>query len=277
MLSTLKSVWVLIFVSILIFGSIGINMSCAQLEEPQGPPGPQGPSGPQGPPGLQGPPGPQGPQGTEGLQGLSGPQGPPGLGDGHSLDAVFGSLTDVVYVNSAGNVGIGGITPSAKLEVFGDVKVNGIIHTTKVSYSSPRTHYLSIPSEAFIPDRNVDYYSLGGMRGAFIVTGEAEMVAPVQLPQGAKITRFQVFFVDNSSSDLGVSLKYVSLANGHIFTIARVDSSKVRDYDSDSKTSSHIVDNSRGCYSVRAYSNSWDGNQCRIVGAVITYELTDLK
>jgi len=268
MVSKLKSVWVLIFVSILIFGSIGINMSCAQLEEPQGPPVPQGP---------QGPPGPQGPQGPEGPQGPPGPQGSPGAADGHSLDAVGGSLIDVVYVTIAGNVGIGETNPSAKLEVFGDVKVNGIIHTTKVSYSSPRTHYLSIPAEAFIPDRNVDYYNLGGMRGAFIVTGEAEMVAPVQLPQGAKITRFQVFFVDNSSSDLRVSLKYVSLVTSHIFTIAEVNSSEVRDYDSESKTSNHIVDNARGCYSVRAYSNSWDGNQCRIVGAVITYELTDLK
>jgi len=243
MLSKLKSAWVLIFVSILVFGGIGINMSCAQSQGPQGP---------------------------------EGPQGPPGAGDGHSLDALDGSLTDVVYVNIAGNVGIGKTNPSAKLEVVGDVKVNGIINTTKVSYSSPRTHHLSIPVEAFVPDRNVDYYNLGGPGGAYIVTGAAAMVAPVHLPRGAQITKFQVFFVDNSASNLVVYLKYYSIFTGQSHTIATVDSSEVSDSGYKSKTISHIVDNARGTYSVRAHSTSWDGNQCRIMGVLITYELNEV-
>ncbi len=40
-----------------------------------------------------------------------------GAGDGHSLDAVDGSPTDVVFVNDVGNVGIGVATASAKLQV----------------------------------------------------------------------------------------------------------------------------------------------------------------
>jgi len=272
MLSKLKSAWVLIFVSILILGSTGINMSCAQVEEPQGPPGPEGA---QGPPGLQGPPGPEGAQGLPGPEGPPGLEGPPGPGDGHSLDAFDGSPTDVVYVDSIGNVGIGKTDQSANLEVVGDVKVNGIIDTTKVSYSSPRTHYLSIPVEAFVPDRNIDYYNLGGTGGAYIETGKAAMVAPVQLPQGAKITIFQVFFVDSSASDLVVSLRYFSLATGNAHTVATVDSSGVRDYGSASRTVSHTVDNFRGCYAVRVYSPSWDGTQCRIMGVKITYELSE--
>ncbi len=46
----------------------------------------------------------------------------PGI-DGHSLDASDGSPTDVVFVNAAGNVGIGTTTPNAKLSVAGGLDV----------------------------------------------------------------------------------------------------------------------------------------------------------
>ena len=44
------------------------------------------------------------------------------LGDGHSLDASDGSPTNVVYVNSIGNVGIGKTNPAAKLDVNGYIQ-----------------------------------------------------------------------------------------------------------------------------------------------------------
>jgi hypothetical protein len=47
-----------------------------------------------------------------------------GSGDGHSLDAVDGSPVDAVYVDPAGDVGIGTTTPSEKLEVRGDVLID---------------------------------------------------------------------------------------------------------------------------------------------------------
>jgi hypothetical protein len=266
MFRKLKLAKVLIFISILLFCSLGMNMSCAQAG-PQGPPGPQGPAGPQGAPG---------PEGTQGTAGPEGPQGLPGLGDGHSLDASDGSPTDVVYVDSNGYVSIGEGDTAVKFDVSGDIEVNGIINTTKVSYSSPRTYYVSIPAEAFIPERNIDYSILGGEWGIFIETGEAELVAPVHLPHGAKITLFQVFFADYSySSDISASLEYLVLSDGNDYTLAKVDTTDLRGHESRVATCSHIVDNSRNSYSVRAYNESWDGNQCRLMGAVITYELNE--
>ena len=46
----------------------------------------------------------------------------PGI-DGHSLDAVDASPTDVVFVNAAGNVGIGTTTPGKKLTVAGEMEI----------------------------------------------------------------------------------------------------------------------------------------------------------
>jgi hypothetical protein len=114
-----------------------------------GPTGPQGPigltgltgaTGPQGPIGLTGPTGPtgltgpQGPIGLTGATGPAGPQGPTGLltsGTAAGNTAYWNGSTWVVsssniYNNNA-NVGIGTNTPSKKLEVNGDVLVDGSI------------------------------------------------------------------------------------------------------------------------------------------------------
>ena len=40
-----------------------------------------------------------------------------GSGDGHSLDAADGSPVDALYVSNAGNVGIGTVTPSGKVDI----------------------------------------------------------------------------------------------------------------------------------------------------------------
>jgi hypothetical protein len=48
-----------------------------------------------------------------------------GAGDGHSLDAADGSPTDVVYVDGAGNVGVGTTTPDDNLDIVGDADLTG--------------------------------------------------------------------------------------------------------------------------------------------------------
>ena len=81
-----------------------------------GAPGEPGPAGADSAPGEQGPPGPSGPPG------LQGPPGPPGVaadgaGDGHSLDSADDGPPDALYVDTAGQVGVGTMSPSGLLEV----------------------------------------------------------------------------------------------------------------------------------------------------------------
>jgi len=118
-------------------------------EGPQGEQGPQGPQGmpgmgmmgPMGPQGQAGAPGPEGPQGDEGSDGPEGPQGPEGAQGGAGAPGVTPngaaagntpywngtawSDTSSTLYNNGGNVGIGTTTPAAKLDVAGQMQVNG--------------------------------------------------------------------------------------------------------------------------------------------------------
>jgi hypothetical protein len=71
------------------------------------------------------------------------------FGDAHSLNASDGSPVDVVYVNAAGNVGIGTTTPSATLDVQGTVHMFGAWQTLYSGTTSGTTSGTA-PSDGFV-------------------------------------------------------------------------------------------------------------------------------
>ncbi|HLF63359.1 MAG TPA: tail fiber domain-containing protein [Saprospiraceae bacterium] len=98
----------------------------------EGPGGPQGIPGEEGEPGAQGPMGETGATGTQGLTGPIGPQGPAGLLSNGSVAGNTPYWNGASWVvnnsnlyNNGGNIGIGTISPAAKLEVNGQVKITG--------------------------------------------------------------------------------------------------------------------------------------------------------
>ena len=103
----------------------------------QGPAGPQGPQGIPGPAGADGATGPQGPSGATGATGATGPQGPQGIpgpagpagATGHQGPAGASpfALQSGNAVFTSGKVGIGTDSPSAELEVAGDLAVQGTL------------------------------------------------------------------------------------------------------------------------------------------------------
>jgi hypothetical protein len=190
---------------------------------------------------------------------------------------VLGSSSSGIGVYGSSNSGTGVYAQSSSGDAFyaagdaqvtGDLTVNGALNTSKVTYTTPRTHNVIVGSEAFVPGSNVPYVNTYGTGGAYInASGGHALVAPVHLPQGAAVTSFKVFFDDTSSGDMSVFLDRQSMQAGFFSAMATVSSSGTSGYYS-------LVDNTIFSYLVYAYSTAWDSS-LRIKGALITYTLSE--
>lgn len=178
-----------------------------------------------------------------------------------------------------GDVGIGTTTPAEALEVVGNISAD------KVVYRSARTHYYSVGDGAFFSATGEPFETSRGYGGTFITTaGYGILVAEVHLPDGAVVTEFKVYFVDNTDDpgeDFSVSL--VRVLNG-FSTLATVDTSSVTaspDLQNlvDSSINIPIIDNSSGhTYHVRVITDHWPGaDTLRIASAVIEYTISEVE
>jgi len=93
----------------------------------------------------------------------------------------------------SGNVSIGTLYPSAKLDVNGDVKTSG-----EYKYTSPKIYYLNIPTAAFTSQKPsyYNYFNTGQNIYFLEYYDYINSICPVYLPHGATVTEFQVIGCD---------------------------------------------------------------------------------
>ena len=164
---------------------------------------------------------------------------------------------------------------AAYVNVTGDT-MSGVLTVPRITYTAARTHYVSVPGEAFSPWVNVDYSNNGGCGGAYVATtGCHAMVAPVQLPDGATVNQFTAFFYDTSANDMTVSLERQSYGGCGYSTVASVSSTGTSGYYSMPTSISATIDNTTGGYFVRAYSCYWGSSNLMVKGAVIRYTISE--
>jgi len=150
--------------------------------------------------------------------------------------------------------------------------IGSVLSVDSLAYTHPRTHLLTLSGEAFNPTVNVDFYNSGGMGGAGLGSGAGRMCAPIYLPDGATITKFTLYYYDNSTSDLTAYLQRAFMAGAYDF-IGTVSPTGTPGYSNISTTdlSYATVDNQHYGYVVIVYSGSWDGSNLRIMGTTIEY------
>ncbi len=107
-----------VFISNAVFNAHKITNGISGPQGPAGVAGPTGPSGTNGAQGIAGPTGPSGADGANGTNGVTGPTGPTG-------DSQWTLSGNNIYNNNSGNVGIGVTNPINKLELGGNLHMNG--------------------------------------------------------------------------------------------------------------------------------------------------------
>ena len=154
---------------------------------------------------------------------------------------------------------------------------DGSIKADKLVYSSPRTHYLSVPGDVFRPQSissSVGFRSLTGGGGAYFTAGsETTVVAPLNLPDGAVITSFHFYFYDNSSQSLTAEIDRYNPALGGSYFNVTASSSIGFTGDGDQTVypsgSESVIQNNGLFYLIIVYSNgTWSsaGINLRVKG-----------
>lgn len=114
----------------------------------------------------------------------------------------FASAPAGLTLDSSGNVGINKLTPAATLHVGGNLAVDGTIAVAST------TRQYNVAAAACTTLGSTGTYTLnasGSMQGA--VAGQnLTLTAPINLPQGAVITKLRYSTIDNATENITVSL-----------------------------------------------------------------------
>lgn len=164
----------------------------------------------------------------------------------------------------------------------GNIAATGDVTADKVVYNSPRVHSYSIAGDMFVPrdiDSGLSYNSSSGNGGAYISGGtQYYLHAGVNLPDGANVTNFQVYFYDTAAVDLTAAFSSLGFTGGYA-SFGSVTSAGISGYGNRSTAVSHTISNASRGYKVSVYRSGggWStyGASLKIMGAVLTYTLDE--
>ena len=172
----------------------------------------------------------------------------------------IGTSTDnnLIKINPATDfvgIGTGNTAPAQKLDVSGNVRADNFL------YTSPKTRYLTIGEGDFRIAKSADgdIYSSFGAGGVGIVNSTAAnaLVAPAYLPHGAVITGITVYYMDNSASDMNVTLYSRTLTGSASSLATNTTVGFTTAVQNMPLTTGATINNQGNSYYFRVYSTGW--------------------
>ncbi len=167
-----------------------------------------------------------------------------------------------------------------RVDADGNAFIAGDANADNFNFSAPKTNYHSISGEIFSSASNDGFFASGGSGGAYITNpGSGWLVAPVNLPHGATVTRVRAYVSDTfAGGDMSITL-HSQLHGGDFFnlvanvTSAGVNGSNVQLVDNSINLAT--INNDTSHYHIRVFSTAWPGNgDLRIKSVVIEYTTT---
>jgi hypothetical protein len=132
------------------------------------------------------------------------------------LKPEFSASPAGLTMDQVGNVGINKLSPTAPLHVGGNLAVDGtiVLPTTTRQYNVPATACSTIGSIG-----GVTVTGTGSVSGA--TAGQVvSLNAPLQLPNGAVITKIRYALQDNAAEDVSIALRAASMSAGSAVVVS---------------------------------------------------------
>ena len=174
----------------------------------------------------------------------------------------------------------GSITTSSSIAASGNITSSGEITADAYNYTSVQARAISLAPEAFHPASQAQEGFFGGGNGyAYLVdsVGSGAMTTGVCLPDGAVVTGFDVYVIDNSAvANLSISLSRRGNAASGYTNMAEVDSAGASASVvtlTDSTVLNQTIDNFTYNYKVWVYSTDWQGIDMVLKGVRIRYSV----
>ena len=200
---------------------------------------------------------------------------------GYSVD---GRVNAYHYYNSISDAWIlysnGG--EAMRIDDQRDAQFTGDVTADAFRYPTPKAGVISVSGNAFHSGSNDTYLAASGTSGAWITQGGSGwLVAPIQLPHGARLTKMTAYVSDLIAGTISVRLNHQVHGGLTTTTVFSRSSSGFNDanivlVDPEPASGFEVVNNLTGHYYLRVYSDSWPGtNLLRISSVVIEYTIDE--
>ena len=201
---------------------------------------------------------------------------------GYSVDGAISAYTVFNSSNDSWDVVGASGAIGLRLTAENTVVATNDIQAESFQYESPKLHYYSVSGAQFISGSGSPFRSVHGAGDTFLTPstagGSGYLVAPVNLPHNATITRVRFYYNDTVASSLSMALRRRMHASGNISLLATASSTGQNGSNLqsiDSSISGSQVDNNTYGYHLWIHSNSWSSNiTLSIKSVVIEYTTT---
>lgn len=154
------------------------------------------------------------------------------------------------------------------------------VKASSYAYTEPVASAITIAGDSFHSAFGTPFRASFFGGGAYLSTpgDNAPLIAPVNLPHGATVTKLVVRLEDNTSSDIAVSLQS-ALADGSLFSLAAVNTMGISPMPGIQTLMTETIDSGAATingfgtgYYLRVFSSSWPGDSSlRIWSVTIEY------
>lgn len=200
---------------------------------------------------------------------------------GYSVNDVTSAYTYFNSNDDSWNVVGAGLITSLRVTSDNNVEVARDIQAENYNYETPKTRYLSISGNTFFAGSGDPFAVSTGVGGAYITAPNQSgwLVAPVNLPDGAIITRLRAYVTDTAAGDISVRLRRTTHGASSGSTIAIVETQGTPGgviQLTDDSVSLPNVNNATNAYYLRVYSLNWPGNNTlRVDSVIIEYTVSE--